>query len=114
VTVAGCSNSPGPTSAGSRPHRHLFAAERARRWRRGGLDLDFRPDQWHDPLAFGVAAQSALRLVDIVIGTEDEIRAAVLSDPMHVERTHSVSDTKVQGDVGEAVRVLLSLGPGRY
>ena len=90
----------------------LFAAERARR---AGvevvLDLDFRPDQWHDPLAFGVTARSALRWVDIVIGTEDEIRAAVLSDPAHVERTHSVSDTKVRGDVGEAVRMLLSLGP---
>ena len=29
----------------------------------------------------------------------------------HVERTHSVSDTKVQGDVGEAVCRLLALGP---
>lgn len=90
----------------------LFAAERARA---AGVevvfDLDFRPDQWHDPLAFGVTARSALRVVDIVIGTEDEIRAAVLSDPAHLERTHSVSDTKVQGDVGEAVRRLLALGP---
>lgn len=90
----------------------LFAAEQARQ---AGVevvfDLDFRPDQWHDPLAFGVAARSALRSVDIVIGTEDEIRAAVLSDPAQVEHTSSVSDTKVRGDAGDAVRRLLSLGP---
>lgn len=90
----------------------LFAAERARQ---AGVevvfDLDFRPDQWHDPLAFGVTARSALRVVDIVLGTEDEIRAAVLSDPAQVEHTSSVSDTKVRGDVGDAVRQLLALGP---
>lgn len=90
----------------------LFAAERARQ---AGVevvfDLDFRPDQWHDPLAFGVTARSALRSVDIVLGTEDEIRAAVLSDPAQVEPTSSVSDTKVRGDVGDAVRQLLALGP---
>ena len=75
------------------------------------LDIDFRPDQWHDPRAFGVAIRSALRLVDIVIGTEDEINAAMLADPSRVEITDSVSDTKVDGDVEEAVRRLLSMGP---
>ncbi|MYH61360.1 MAG: 5-dehydro-2-deoxygluconokinase, partial [Caldilineaceae bacterium SB0675_bin_29] len=43
------------------------------------FDLDFRPDQWHDPRAFGVVARSVLPNVDVVIGTEDEINAAVLS-----------------------------------
>ena len=33
------------------------------------LDLDFRADQWHDPRAFGVGIRSALRYVDIAIGT---------------------------------------------
>ncbi len=40
----------------------LFAAEEASR---AGvdvvLDIDFRPDQWHDPRAFGIAVRSALR-----------------------------------------------------
>jgi sugar/nucleoside kinase (ribokinase family) len=31
------------------------------------LDLDFRPDQWHDPRAFGAAVRSALHCVDIVV-----------------------------------------------
>jgi 5-dehydro-2-deoxygluconokinase len=75
------------------------------------LDIDFRPDQWHDPRAFGVAIRAALRLTDIAIGTEDEINAAVLIDTGHVERTGSVSDTRVRGDVDRAVERLLAMGP---
>ena len=76
------------------------------------LDIDFRPDQWHDPRAFGVAVRSALRLVDIVIGTEDEINAAMLTDASQMSLTHSqVSDTKVLGDIDAAIATLLSLGP---
>jgi 5-dehydro-2-deoxygluconokinase len=91
----------------------LFAAELAR----GAgatvvLDIDFRPDQWHDPRAFGVAVRSALRLVDIVIGTEDEINAAMLSDPAAVQLTHSqVSDARVGGDVDAAIARILAAGP---
>jgi 5-dehydro-2-deoxygluconokinase len=76
------------------------------------LDVDFRPDQWHDPRAFGVAVRSALRLVDIVIGTEDEINAAMLTDVGQMSLTHSqISDTKVSGDIDTAIKALLSLGP---
>lgn len=76
------------------------------------LDIDFRPDQWHDPRAFGVAVRSALRLVDIVIGTEDEINAAMLTDVGQMSLTHSqISDTKVTGDIDSAIKALLSLGP---
>jgi 5-dehydro-2-deoxygluconokinase len=91
----------------------LFAAELAR----GAgttvvLDIDFRPDQWHDPRAFGVAIRSTLRLVDIVIGTEDEINAAMLSDPAAVQLTHSqVSDARVGGDVDSAIARILAAGP---
>ncbi len=91
----------------------LFAAERVRA--SGGkvvFDLDFRPDQWHDARAFGVAARAAARLVDVVLGTQDEIKASVLSDPTQVSVTHSqVSDTRVGGDVEAAVATLLQLGP---
>ena len=90
----------------------LFAAERARA--AGAevvLDLDFRPDQWHDPRAFGVTVRCALRLADIVMGTEDEIRAAMLTDASQVEKSDSISDTRVGGDVDAAVKSLLELGP---
>ena len=68
----------------------MFAAELARR--AGGkvvLDIDFRPDQWHDPRAFGVAIRSVLRLCDVVIGTQDEINAAMLTNPAQMSLTHS-------------------------
>jgi 5-dehydro-2-deoxygluconokinase len=91
----------------------LFAAELARQ---AGvpvaLDIDFRPDQWHDPRAFGVTLRAAMRLIDIVIGTEDEINAAMLTDAGQISLTHSqISDTRVQGDVDAAIDALLVLGP---
>jgi 5-dehydro-2-deoxygluconokinase len=91
----------------------MFAAEVARR---AGtevvFDVDFRPDQWHDPRAFGVQARAMFRLTDIVIGTEDEINAAMLTDPAQIRLTHSqVSDTKVHGDVDQAIQAILQLGP---
>jgi 5-dehydro-2-deoxygluconokinase len=90
----------------------LFAAELARQeGTKVVLDIDFRPDQWHDSRAFGVVVRSALRLANVVMGTEDEINAAMLTDMSHVEVTDSVSDTTVRGDVDEAIREMLSMGP---
>lgn len=94
-------------------HIFQFAAELAQReGTEVVLDIDFRPDQWHDFRAFGVAIRSALRLVDIVIGTEDEINATMLSDVNQMSLTDSqVSDTRVSGDIKAAVVSLLALGP---
>ncbi len=90
----------------------LFAAELARR---NGvcvvLDLDFRPDQWHDPRAFGVAVRAALHTVDIVIGTDDELKATTLIDLSQVTVSHSqVSDARVAGDAEAAVQAILARG----
>jgi 5-dehydro-2-deoxygluconokinase len=91
----------------------LFAAEFARQaGARVVLDVDFRPDLWHDVRAFGVAIRSVLRDVDIVLGTIDEINAAMLADPRQVEVTSSqMSDAHVAGDVDRAITALLSMGP---
>ena len=91
----------------------LFAAEMARQAGAAVVfDVDFRPDQWHDVRAFGVVARSALRLVDVVIGTEDEINAAMLSDVSQMRVSHSqVSDTKVEGDTQSGIAFMLGLGP---
>ncbi|MDZ4721685.1 MAG: 5-dehydro-2-deoxygluconokinase [Roseiflexaceae bacterium] len=91
----------------------LFAAELARA---AGvtvaLDIDFRPDQWHDPRSFGVTLRAAMRLVDLVTGTDDEINAAMLTDPAQVHLTHSqVSDARVAGDTNQAIPAILELGP---
>lgn len=78
----------------------IFAAEQAKKsGAKVVLDVDFRPDQWHDLRAFGVNIRAVLPLVDLVIGTEDEINAAMLDKPESISLTHSqVSDTKVRGD----------------
>jgi len=91
----------------------LFAAEVARK---AGttvvLDLDFRPDQWHDPRAYGTSIRSTLPLVDIVMGTRDEINAAMLTDPGSVRLTHSqMSDARVKGNTAAHVIGLLEQGP---
>ncbi len=91
----------------------LFAAETARE---AGvpvmLDIDYRPDQWDDQRAFGAVLRSALRLVDIVVGTEDEINAAMLTDPAQISIAHSqVSDARVSGDTAAAIQRFLRLGP---
>jgi len=91
----------------------LYAAEVARA--AGGsvvLDLDFRPDQWDDPRSFAVNMRSALRLVDIALGTNDEINAAMLSEAAQIRLTDSqVTDARVSGDVDAAIEALLDLGP---
>ena len=91
----------------------IFAAEFAKKANTEVVfDVDFRPDQWHDPRAFGVTVRSILANVDIVIGTDDEINAAMLVDVDQISLTHSqVSDARVTGDIDTAIQTLLSLGP---
>lgn len=91
----------------------LFAAGQART--AGAtvvLDLDFRSDQWHDPRAYGVVTRSALPLVNMVIGTEEEVHAAMLRDPDQLTITYSqISAPQIQGDLEANVAALLALGP---
>ncbi|MBM4341477.1 MAG: 5-dehydro-2-deoxygluconokinase [Deltaproteobacteria bacterium] len=91
----------------------LYAAELARK--AGNtvvLDLDFRPDQWYDPRAYGAAMRSILHSVDIVLGTEDEINAALLSEPDSVRVTHSqITDARVSGNTADHVKTILDRGP---
>jgi len=91
----------------------LYAAELAKKAGTSVvLDLDFRPDQWHDPRAYGAAVRSTLHCVDIIMGTEDEINAAMLTDPNAVRVMHSqVTDARVIGNTAEHVRALMERGP---
>ncbi len=73
------------------------------------LDVDFRPDQWQDVRAFGVQIRALLHFVDVVIGTQDEINAAMLDDSSKMSLTHSqVSDTRVQGDSQDNIQQMLT------
>jgi len=92
---------------------NIFAGEKAKA---AGvtvvLDLDFRPNQWHDARAFGVTVRSVLPLVDIVLGTEDECKAVTLTDPSQVNVTHSqISGAQVAGDLVAAVQTMQARGP---
>jgi 5-dehydro-2-deoxygluconokinase len=91
----------------------IYAAECARKaGARVILDLDFRPDQWLDVLGFGVAIRSILRLVDIVLGTEDEINAALMREAGQMNLSGSqISDARVQGDVERSIRRIMDMGP---
>ena len=90
----------------------LFAAERAREAGAAVvLDIDFRADQWHDPRAFGVSIRAALPLVDIAIGTEEELKAAVLAEAGQVQIVDSqISAPSIRGSVDEAIQAVLSRG----
>jgi 5-dehydro-2-deoxygluconokinase len=92
---------------------NLFAAEQAKA--AGAtvvLDVDFRPNQWHDARAFGVIVRSALSLVDVVLGTEDECKAVTLTDPAQVNVSHSqISGARVSGDLAGAVQAMQRRGP---
>jgi 5-dehydro-2-deoxygluconokinase len=91
----------------------IYAAEKAKQaGAKVVLDLDFRPNQWHDARAFGVVVRSVLPVVDIVLGTEDECKAVTLTDPAQVNVTHSqISGAEVEGDVGAAVQAMQRRGP---
>ncbi len=91
----------------------IFAAERAREaGTKVVLDLDFRPDQWHDSRSFGVTIRSVLPLIDVVLGTADEVKAGALREGLSVKVEHSqISGALVTGDVGTAVNAILAAGP---
>src|SRR2546425_1117010 len=76
------------------------------------LDLDFRPDQWHDARAYGITIRAAMRLSDVVIGTADEVKAGALEAESIVSVEHSqVSGARVGGDVVKAIEAVLAAGP---
>ncbi len=103
------------TGLGREPSRsaNIFAAEQARvAGATVVLDLDFRPNQWHDARAFGVTVRAVLPLVDLVLGTEDECKAVTLTDPTQVNVTHSqISGARVAGDLSAAVQAMQRRGP---
>src|SRR5690606_1701251 len=76
------------------------------------LDLDFRADQWHDLRAYGVTVRALLPLVDGVLGTEEEFRAAALESQADVRIAHQqVSAPEVRGDLGRAMESLRRRSP---
>ena len=76
------------------------------------IDLDLRTDQWSDPRAYGIVVRSALPHLDVVIGTEDEIKAVTLTETAQLSVNDSqVSSADVSGDLHAAIEAILSYGP---
>ena len=73
------------------------------------LDLDFRADQWHDPRAYGLAVRALLPSVDVAFGTEEEVNAAMLTDPEDILiRDQQVSAPEIRGDVEANIHAMLA------
>lgn len=66
----------------------FFAAEKAKQaGAKVFIDLDLRPDQWHDARAYGVNLRAFLALADCVIATEEESYAALLENTNDPKQT---------------------------
>lgn len=75
------------------------------------LDLDFRADQWHDIRAFGVTVRAFMKNANIVLGTEEEVLAAYITDNSQLNITHQqISAPEITGNLDEAIEGILSLG----
>lgn len=75
------------------------------------LDLDFRADQWDDPRSFGIVIRTVLPQFNIIIGTEEEILAACLSDSSQVSIKHQqISAPEIKGNIDNAIQYLTDSG----
>ena len=75
------------------------------------MDLDYRADQWTSLQAYGQFAVTAAKLSDLIIGTEEELKAGFLSDKVKVEiRDSQVSSPVIPGKAADAIAKALSLG----
>ncbi|MEX0929208.1 MAG: 5-dehydro-2-deoxygluconokinase [Balneolales bacterium] len=106
ISGTGLSQEPGRSAT-------LFAAERAKSLgTKVFLDVDFRADQWDSPLVFGTAIRSILPNVDLVLGTEDELKAAAVSENGRLTVSHSqVSESRIKGDLNLAIKTVMQAGP---
>ncbi|WP_205746953.1 5-dehydro-2-deoxygluconokinase [Deinococcus sp. KSM4-11] len=76
------------------------------------LDLDFRANLWPDVLGYGLNIRALLRDVDVVLGTEEEINAALLSDREGVViRDSMITAPEIHGDVAANTAALLAEVP---
>ena len=88
----------------------LFAAARAHSCgTKVVLDLDFRPELWPDVRAYGVAFRSIIPLVNVVIGTTQEVRSAILSG--RVGADIHVTDGNTGGPSVDVIEAALASGP---
>ena len=89
----------------------LFAAEKARAsGTKVVLDLDFRSELWPDARTFGVATRSIMPLVDVLIGTSDEVKNAVLKDWADRAQAHAALTVDKSADLTAGIQKMLAMG----
>lgn len=75
------------------------------------IDLDFRADQWHDPRSYGVITRAFLKNCTIALGTEEEILATMLTDPMQIKiKNQQISAPEITGNVNSSINTIMKLG----
>ncbi len=103
------------TSLAKEPSRSatFYAVERAKALGKTVfMDIDFRANQWHDPRAFGVAVRAILPMVDIAIGTEEEINAVGLTSTDQLKIINSqIQAPEIEGDLNANIKLILERGP---
>lgn len=74
------------------------------------LDLDFRPELWSNTLAYGIAMRAAMKSVDIVIGTLDEITYAFTQeyDSESDAREHASAANAAHSDPTDGIKAVLA------
>jgi len=106
----------GGTNLAKEPSRSasFYAAEQAKKFgAKVFFDIDFRYDQWHDARAFGVMVRAILPLVDIAIGTEEEINAAMLKDPEDIViKDQQISAPEIKGNIEQNIQDILNMPNG--
>jgi len=74
-------------------------------------DLDFRLDQWKNISSFGKITKSILPLVNIVVGTEEEILATNIKSKSQINITdQQISSPKIKGNLSKEIENILSCG----
>jgi 5-dehydro-2-deoxygluconokinase len=71
------------------------------------MDLDLRLATWDHDAAYGLAIRSVLSSIDVLIGTEEELIAALLTDPDHVMAGNDASTEdrqRLEGALGGVLR----------
>lgn len=80
------------------------------------MDLDYRVPMWPDPRVYGVATRTTLPLVDLAIGTKDEILAAAGRDKLvpAIERLLTLVSEAVVLKEGAAGSIVYTTDGGMY
>jgi 5-dehydro-2-deoxygluconokinase len=73
------------------------------------IDLDFRPGAWDDPRIFAVTLKRLAPLIDVALGTEDEVKAGAGFAKYTVTHGQETS-AEVEGDLDEAIGRVQGMG----